>query len=57
MIFDALPYFDVAPQQADYDWLFLGDYRKDFAFVHIKHENDLLNMFSIVKYEHCGELF
>lgn len=51
-IFDAFPNFDVALRQADmWPAVFFWDGAEDYAFVPIKHEEELYHLYEIIKYE------
>jgi predicted phosphodiesterase len=58
-IFDAFPNFEIALRQIDlWPAVLFWSNSKDFTFVPIKDENELLNLYKIVKYERkpIGEL-
>lgn len=51
-VFDAFPNFDVALRQADmWPAVFFWDGTEDYAFVPIKHEDELYYLYEIAKYE------
>lgn len=51
-VFDAFPNFDVALRQADmWPAVFFWDGPDDYAFVPIKHEHELHELYKIIKYE------
>ena len=52
VIFDAFPNFEVALRQADlWPAVLFWDGEEDFAFVPVKHENELLYLYEIICYE------
>ena len=52
VFFDAFPNFDVALRQADvWPAVLFWDGREDFVFVPVKHEDELLYLYEIVRYE------